>query len=231
VSTLIVSGVTVGNRPVLPHAGPPRAVSQPKLTLRGTVSSTVITVPYAPQGGTLSGIAPVWVRQPRPGRVDDVLRNNEPTNVLALDLRFLNPDYLHNMDGQTAGFRALAGGTEAVLLQGVTAAWAGPWFITEASEEVRDLQPGTNKIIDTVFHTTFTHAAEALSGVGPVTGGVQVTLLPGSTYVVKRGDTLPGIAAKQLGNANYYGLIAALNGLRSTSLYVGQKLLLPKLSK
>lgn len=49
-----------------------------------------------------------------------------------------------------------------------------------------------------------------------------------STYTVKRGDTLYGIALNQLGSGSRYPEIVKLNGLTSTTIYPGQKLKLPK---
>ena len=49
-----------------------------------------------------------------------------------------------------------------------------------------------------------------------------------STYTVKRGDTLYGIALNQLGRGSRYPEIVKLNGLTSTTIYPGQKLKLPQ---
>ncbi len=48
------------------------------------------------------------------------------------------------------------------------------------------------------------------------------------TYTVKRGDTLWGIAAKQLGSGYRYKEIMKLNGLKSTMIVSGQRLKLPE---
>lgn len=47
------------------------------------------------------------------------------------------------------------------------------------------------------------------------------------TYTVKSGDTLGGIAVKQLGKFSRYTEIKSLNGLKSDTIYVGQVLKLP----
>ena len=47
-------------------------------------------------------------------------------------------------------------------------------------------------------------------------------------YVVKKGDTLWGIAKAQLGKGARYTEIVALNGLKSATIYSGQKLKLPQ---
>lgn len=49
-----------------------------------------------------------------------------------------------------------------------------------------------------------------------------------TTYTVKRGDTLYGIALNQLGSGSRYPEIIKLNGLTSTTIYPGQKLKLPR---
>jgi nucleoid-associated protein YgaU len=73
------------------------------------------------------------------------------------------------------------------------------------------------------------------SNVGPSTGpsdafggGVVQRPAAAGTYTVKKGDTLSGIAKSQLGSANRYGEIAALNpGLDPKRMKVGQTLKLP----
>lgn len=47
-------------------------------------------------------------------------------------------------------------------------------------------------------------------------------------YTVKKGDTLWGIAKSQLGKGARYTEIVALNGLKSATIYAGQKLKLPQ---
>lgn len=49
-----------------------------------------------------------------------------------------------------------------------------------------------------------------------------------TTYTVKKGDTLYGIALNQLGSGSRYPEIVKLNGLTSTTIYPGQKLKLPR---
>lgn len=48
------------------------------------------------------------------------------------------------------------------------------------------------------------------------------------TYTVKCGDTLWGIARKQLGTGSRYKEIMKLNGLKSTKIVAGKKLYLPE---
>lgn len=204
----------------------------PKLTIRGTVSTQTVTVPYAPQGGSHSGLASVFARQPRPGRRDALIRTNSATPVLALDLTFMHTDFRNDVETVLRHFRDLIDGDEAVLLHGVSASWAGPWFVTDATEEIQDLTP-RNKIAKAVVHTTFTRADKSnLDGTGPITGGVKAgKKIKTRTYTVKKGDTLPGIAARQLGDASLYGIIAAINNLRTTKVHPGQKLKLPDMGK
>lgn len=47
------------------------------------------------------------------------------------------------------------------------------------------------------------------------------------TYTVTKGDTLWGIAKKQLGRAHRYTEIVRLNGLKTSIIYAGQVLRLP----
>jgi nucleoid-associated protein YgaU len=47
------------------------------------------------------------------------------------------------------------------------------------------------------------------------------------TYTVKSGDTLWGIAKKELGSGSRYPEIVKLNGLKTNTIYSGQILKLP----
>lgn len=49
-----------------------------------------------------------------------------------------------------------------------------------------------------------------------------------SVYTVQNGDTLWGIAKKQLGSGNRYTKIKTLNGLTTNTLHAGQQLKIPK---
>lgn len=49
-----------------------------------------------------------------------------------------------------------------------------------------------------------------------------------NVYVVEKGDTLWGIAKKELGSVFRYADIVILNSLKSSILYEGQKLILPE---
>lgn len=206
--------------------------TRPKLTIRGTITRDTITVPYAPQGGNRSGLAGVWARQTRPGRPDALVYTNLPTPVLALDLTFMHTDFHQDVEAALKAFRTMIAGEEAVLLSGCSPSWAGPWYVTDATEDVQDLTP-RNRIAKAVVHCTFTKADKGnMDGTGPITGGVKASKrVRTHTYTVKKGDTLPGIAARELGDASLYGIIAAINNLRSTKLHPGQKLKLPEMGK
>lgn len=61
-----------------------------------------------------------------------------------------------------------------------------------------------------------------------VVGGKAEDPKPQRTYTVKSGDTLWGIAKKELGSGARYTEIVQLNGLKTTTIYSGQKLKLPE---
>ena len=62
-----------------------------------------------------------------------------------------------------------------------------------------------------------------------VVGSGSVDLAPKEqrTYTVKSGDTLWGIAKKELGSGARYTEIVQLNGLKTSGIIVGQKLKIP----
>jgi nucleoid-associated protein YgaU len=208
-------------------------LKHPKLTVRGAIAGKAVTVPYAPQGGSHTGITPVFARQTRAGRADALVWTNAPTGGLALDLTFMHTDFRRDVETVLRDFRELIKEDQAVLLHGCSPSWAGPWFVTDATEEVQDLVPGTNKIAKAVVHCTFTRVDKTnLDATGPITGGVRVKkAVKAKTYTVKKGDTLPGIAARELGDPGLYGIIAAINNLRSTKIHPGQKLKMPDMGK
>jgi len=61
----------------------------------------------------------------------------------------------------------------------------------------------------------------------PGTAKTEAKPNTGRTYTVKRGDSLWGIAQKQLGNGSRYTEIKTLNGLKSNTITAGQVLKLP----
>lgn len=58
--------------------------------------------------------------------------------------------------------------------------------------------------------------------------GAAETVQQDRTYTVQSGDTLWGIAKKELGSGSRYTEIVKLNGLKTTTIYSGQKLKLPE---
>lgn len=77
---------------------------------------------------------------------------------------------------------------------------------------------------------------EAIAGINTWTAVDNLTIVgskiedpkPQRTYTVKRGDTLWGIAKKELGSGARYTEIVHLNGLKTNVIYSGQKLTLPE---
>ena len=79
---------------------------------------------------------------------------------------------------------------------------------------------------------------EAVAGVNTWTAVDNLTIVSGGstttetkqqrTYTVKSGDTLWGIAKKELGSGARYTEIVQLNGLKTTTIYSGQKLKMPE---
>lgn len=217
-------------------------VKHPKLVIRGVTSKAYVTVPYAPSTGTKAGLSGSYTRQNRPGRSDLVIRQYEPTPTLALDLYFAHPDYMADVETDVQHLEAMGGRDEAVVLSGCSPTWAGPWYISDLSVESAELQPWTNKITRATYRMTLTAATDVHLPVGPTHGGVKPTTTkppakkppPAKSkakpkyYVVKRGDTLSGIAAKVLHHANMWGRIASLNHIRDPrKLKVGQRLRMP----
>lgn len=85
------------------------------------------------------------------------------------------------------------------------------------------------------YRTTYQTLAayNGISNPNKISVGQKIKIPGGSsgggtgTYIVKSGDSLWAIAAKQLGNGSRYKEIKSLNGLTSDTIYAGQVLKLP----
>ncbi len=100
------------------------------------------------------------------------------------------------------------------------------WLIAKANPKVhsRSLSPGT------VLKTPPLPATVAASGVAlPTTGTIRPLASGAREYIVAKGDNFWTLANKHLGHGKYMDRIAAANpGIKSSSLKVGQKIILPE---
>lgn len=110
-------------------------------------------------------------------------------------------------------------------------------YVSANSVNGKDCKPGKAKItqIYQLGKSKHPYHLVAVDGGGSnVYGWVDTGDIGGAasgtgykTYTVKSGDTLGGIAVKQLGKFSRYTEIKSLNGLKSDTIYVGQVLKLP----
>lgn len=120
--------------------------------------------------------------------------------------------------------------------KGATVGFIGSTHYTNANAaKGKSCKPGKAKVIGTYPTGKHPYQLKYIAGGGStVYGWVDVADVKAVVdvdtelyYTVQKGDTLWGIAKKLLGNGFKYKSIMTLNGLKSTSIKVGQKLKLP----
>lgn len=143
-----------------------------------------------------------------------------------------------SVEPELATLRAIVESGERVRWEGYGPSTAGVFNITEYSETDEALRHGTNEVTRCRVTMTFTETQEAAPRLGPVSGGASPpaaapssppgAAATGTTYTVKKGDTLSGIAQKQYGTANLWQRIADANGITNPkALQVGKVLTIP----
>jgi nucleoid-associated protein YgaU len=120
---------------------------------------------------------------------------------------------------------------EVIVLGNYPGVGGGPFVISNLGFTITDVMPGTNAPARGTAAVELTKHPGKLP-TGPASGGssrhVKRKHIP-SSYTVKKGDTLSGIALKILGDASRWRQIARINKLRDPrKLKVGTKLKMPK---
>lgn len=207
--------------------------AHPKVRLVGQ-SGTQVTVPLAPNIG-LRGVTPSWSELTRSGVAPILARGAPQLRQQPVELHVGYPDHQRSVESELHLIRLLARDGERVRW-----ANAGPqeshgwWRITEYSQTVELRQHGTNEATRARVTLLLVQASDATVKVGPVTGGAAGSASPkaaegkATTYRVKAGDTLWGIAQRHYGNGSKWPTIADANGVTNPKLLqVGHVLKLP----
>lgn len=218
----------------------------PKMRLRSASGKYELILPFAPTGGQFGNRAATYQTTQRAGRTSLVERNFLPLATVTYTVFLGTADIQQSVEPLMRRLDTLAYGEEPVLVEfGPTD--GGYWNITTLEYDVTQRKFGTNEATRVNVTLGLTRASESVS-TGPVSGGVKPPssgsvgkpvsshhpspghhVIPKArTYKVQRGDTLSGIAAKQLHNAGRWHEIANLNGIRDPrSLQIGRNLRLP----
>lgn len=215
--------------------------SHPRVRIVGE-TGTALELPLAPSSVDHDGLAGRWVvldrvgRKPLLGRAGAELRSYS-TTLEIVGRRAGKLDATVPVEPELATLRALARHGERVRWERFGPSEGGLFRITELSVTDRRRQEGTNAITHAAVRITLTEASDAVTHVGPVSGGVKPpgggaaapSAGPASkTHTVVKGDTLWAIAARYYRDGSRWPRIADANGVTDPrKLRVGQRLTIP----
>lgn len=221
---------TIGiTRPGTAPAGQPRG-AHPRAVLEAE-KGTRLTLPYAPRGSDLGGLADRWEQVDRPGRRPLNLHAGQSLETMSLTLVLARRDHQDSIEDLLEKLAKLGKARERVVLTNMSPLERGPWRITDLSVSSTVRQHGTNHITRATAAVTFTAASDALSRRGPLSGGKDSG--KGSdvrSYTVKKGDTLRKLADRFYGSPAKWKLIAKANDIKKpgADLKPGRVLRIPK---
>ena len=216
--------------------------THPKLVIKSE-SGLKIQMPYAPKVVENAGLAPTYTETTRPGRTPLLLRASDPLHTIGLEMFLGHRNAQQSVEPDLAVLRGIVKSDERVTLQ-FGPSEGGLWRVTTFGWTSTERQNGTNAITRATVSMTFTRVSDATAGTGPVKGGAKPAKGKdkddskkktrggdGKTpkhYVVKKGDTLSGIAFKFYRDTSKWRKIADVNKIRNPrALAVGKKLVIP----
>lgn len=206
---------------------------QPVATLVGADGRRV-TLPYAPRGGDLAGVVPLFEESERVGR-EPVLEDAGPDlQRRNYTLTIGHHDHQRSIASKLAQLQRLARSGQRVRWQGLSAQEGALWWrVTGYSEAILLRQAGTNEP---------TRAEVSIDLAQHVEAQVRITPMPrppapkppaaeqdrSRTYTVVKGDTLWGTSERYYGTGTLWRTIADANGVRDPrKLQIGHVLTIP----
>lgn len=224
----------VVTRPATPTAAS-AAKQHPKMQIR-TERNLKITLPYAPVEMETSGLSPTFTSADRPGRSPLLLRANDMQPVISFEFFLGHKNSQQTIEPALKTLRGIADSDDrAILSYGPSE--GGLWRITSFGYTVTQRAAGSNDITRATVAATFTRAVDVDLHNGPASGGAKGKGGDQNTkskktavkhYVVKKGDTLQGIAHKFYKDTSKWRKIADANNIKHPKLLkVGRKLVIP----
>lgn len=200
--------------------------AQPKVTMQGD-NGIRITMPYAPLTMVIDNLTPNWAQVQRAGRkpilaVQDV---QLATCSFTMNVAQKSVNGQASIETFLATLRRLAASQARIRMAYGYLINLYTWRLTGMTINVNNREPITNNITVADVDITLTECSDYFPQIGPVTGGVTSGIsarlgTSTSTYTVRTGDTLYGIAYLMLGDGNLWPEIAALNNIRDARLGV-----------
>lgn len=235
--------VTASNsRSLLQARAERNGIKAPKFVMKSEDGKYTFRFPYGPQQFSMSGMGPTYATVERPGRHPILLRSGRSLYVVTMTLTLAAQDPQKSVEPWIAALDTLANQDTRVKVK--YGLMNGYWWITDLTVNGtrRNLK---NEVSQATADVEFTRAY-MLANIGPASGGVKPaptkkptktkkprvsSSTPGSKtatkYTVKKGDTLWGIANKHYGDPQKWHQVADYNHLQSTTIYPGEKLVLP----
>lgn len=199
-----------------------------------------VSLRYAPLTVTHTGLTPVWTATPRVGRKPLNQRGDDQLRTMSFDVYLASPDWTASHESPLAVLRVMAQEGQRMTVS-LSALERGLWRMTDLSLVSEERQPGTKAVTRATATLTFTEVSDFTPLAGVTTGGARKVTSKGKRkagghvkhrkahkYRVVAGDTLARIAAREMGSATLYPLIARANHIRDVRvIHPGTVLTIP----
>lgn len=208
---------------------PSAAGAHPKAVIQIEDGRT-FTIPYAPAGLELAGIAPMFSQLARPGRKPLQARDATNLRTMPLDLVLTRLDRQAPVEDLIDAVTAIAQSGNRITLANLSPRERGPWRIIDAALVVTARQHGTNLATRAIYSLTLEEASD-VGGRGPLTGGKgkpHKGITKARRYTIAKGDTLRKLAARFYGEPGEWHRIARRNKIKDPDrLKVGRTITIP----
>jgi len=202
-----------------------------------TSTGIKLVLPFAPVEVDHDGWADPFETLDRPGRLPLVRRSGDGLPTLSFAVTIAYQDHQDSVEGVIARLRSIAYSGARVTVGGMSVHELGPWRMTGCQVTTTARQYGSNRITGATASLSFLRDSDVTvvpKHTGPATGGHKPTKPKAHPvnryYVMRRGDTLSGVAHKMYGHAALWPRIATASHIRNTrTIKVGTRLTIPPL--